>query len=312
MSTIIVGVDGSDRSADALSFAARLARSARGSLVLASAYPYDDGVARLDTELRHRLREAAERSLDRMRRQVPPGIPVTTRTIADRSPARALHALAVHEHASLVVLGSSHRGTAGRVVVGTTAERLLHGAPCPVAVVPRGASPGSLDTVVAGWDARPESAAALDAATAVAQASGARLRVVQVLDATWLSQPERAAWPGLIADPRTHERSARDRLEQVVAGLPPAVRAEALIVHDEPARALAAQSEDADLLVLGSRGYGPHRAVLLGSVSSRAVRASACPVIVVARGVSAPLEDLFRPSMLARAMPRAALGSAGP
>ena len=303
MSTIIVGVDGSDRSVDALSFAAQLARSARASLLLVNAYPYDDAVARLDTELRHRLREAAQRSLDAMRHQVPFGIPVATRTIADRSPARALHTLAVRDHASLIVLGSSHRGTVGRVVVGTTAERLLHGAPCPVAIVPRGAPLGSLDTVVAGWDTRPESAAALNAATAIARACGAHLRVVQVLDASWLSQPARATWPGLIADPHTHVRQARERLEQVVAGLPETVEAEALIVHDDPAAALAAQSEDADLLVLGSRGYGPHRSVLLGSVSARAVRASACPVIVVPRGVSAPLEDLFRQTMLARAVP---------
>jgi nucleotide-binding universal stress UspA family protein len=305
VSTIIVGVDGSDRAVDALSFAALLARCARASLVLANAYPYDDAVAQPDTERRHQLRQAAQRSLDRMRRQVPYGIPVLTRTIADRSPARALHTLAVRDHASLVVIGSSHRGTVGRVFIGTTAERLLHGTPCPVAVVPRGATPGSLGTVVAGWDARPESAAALTAATAVARACGAQLRVVQVLDAPWLAQPARATWPGLVSDSHTHERETRDRLEQVVAGLPEAVQAEPVILHDDPSGSLAAQSEDADLLVLGSRGYGPHRAVLLGSVSARVVRAAACPVIVVPRGVSAPLEDLFRQTILARAVPRA-------
>ena len=303
MSTIIVGIDGSDRATDALSFAVQLARSARASLVLANAYPYDDAVARLDTELRHRLRETAQRTLDQMRRHVPFGIPVSTRTIADRSPAHALHALAVRDHASLVVIGSSRRGTAGRIFIGTTAERLLHGAPCPVAVVPRGAPVGRLDAVVVGWDTRPESAAALSAATVVARACGARLRVVEVLDAPWLTQPERATWPGLVPDPHTYERQERERLEHVVAGLPDVVQAEAVILHDDPAGSLATQSEDADLLVLGSRGYGPHRAVLLGSVSARVVRAAACPVIVVPRGVSAPLEDLFRQTMLARAVP---------
>jgi nucleotide-binding universal stress UspA family protein len=303
VSTIIVGVDGSDRTSDALSFAVQLARSARGSLILANAYPYDDAVAQPDTEQRHRLREAAQRSLDQIRRQVPFGIPVTTRTIADRSPARALHTWAVREHASLVVIGSSHRGTVGRTFIGTTAERLLHGAPCPVAVVPRGAPAGILQTVVVGWDAGPESAAALHAATAVARASGSQLRVVEVLDAPWLTQPARATWPGLVADPHTYERQARERLEQVVADLPDTVQAEALILHDDPTGSLAAQSEDADLLVLGSRGYGPHRAVLLGSVSARVIRAAACPVIVVPRGVSAPLEDLFRQTMLVREVP---------
>ena len=52
-------------------------------------------------------------------------------------------------------------------------------------------------------------------------------------------------------------------------------------------------AEDADLLVLGSRGYGPRRAVLLGGVSGRVVRRAACPVIVVPRAIEKPLEELF-------------------
>ena len=66
-----------------------------------------------------------------------------------------------------------------------------------------------------------------------------------------------------------------------------------MIVGD-PVRELAAQSGSADLMVVGSRGYGPLRAVLLGSVSGRLVREAACPVIVVPRGVEEPLEELFR------------------
>jgi hypothetical protein len=48
-------------------------------------------------------------------------------------------------------------------------------------------------------------------------------------------------------------------------------------------------------MVTGSRGYGPHRAVLLGSVSGRLVREAECPVIVVPRGIEAPLEGIFAP-----------------
>src|ERR687885_718966 len=54
------------------------------------------------------------------------------------APGRALHELAERESAALLVLGSSHRSAVGRVLAGTTAERLLHGSPCPVAVAPRG------------------------------------------------------------------------------------------------------------------------------------------------------------------------------
>jgi nucleotide-binding universal stress UspA family protein len=45
--------------------------------------------------------------------------------------------------------------------------------------------------------------------------------------------------------------------------------------------------------VCGSRGYGPVRAVLLGSVSRRLAGEAHCPVLVLPRGVSAPLDALL-------------------
>ena len=285
MSTIIVGVDGTERSADALTFASRLARRARADLLLACAYPYDDAAAHVDAERRHELRETAQATLDRLILLVDRGVPAATRTIADRSPARALHTLAVHERAALLVIGSSHRGSVGRVFAGTIAERLLHGAPCSVAVVPRGAPMRDLRTIAVGWDGSAEAAAAVAAASAVARPGGAELRLVEVVD--------RAG----------RERGQAAALEGVIASLPDDVRAEPVVLEGDPVDALAAQSERADLLVLGSRGYGPYRAVLLGSVSGRVVRTAACPVIVVPRGVVAPLEDLFRPVLLSRAVP---------
>jgi nucleotide-binding universal stress UspA family protein len=294
VSKIIVGIDGSERSADALAFASTLARSAHAELLLAAAYPYDDAAAHVDTERRQALRSEAQEMLDRLLPMTGPGVPAATRTIADRSPGRALHTLAVRDRASLVVIGSSHRGALGRAFAGTTAERLLHGAPCPVAVVPRGSRGGELRTIAVGWDGGVEATAALTAATAVAGANGAELLIVDVLDDAWVVPPAHARWPGLVPDRRDTERQARERLEQLIAGLPERLDAVPVVLAGDPVEALAAQSEVADLLVLGSRGYGPHRAVLLGSVSGRVVRTAGCPVIVVPRGVSAPLEDLFR------------------
>jgi hypothetical protein len=51
-------------------------------------------------------------------------------------------------------------------------------------------------------------------------------------------------------------------------------------------------TDNLDLLVCGSRGYGPVRAVLLGSVSREVISAALCPVIVLPRGVQAALEAL--------------------
>ena len=296
MFKIIVGVDGSDRSDGALALASRLAKGTPADIVLARAYPYDDASSHLgDSSRRHDLREDAQQTLDRLRDRIQAPGHISTRTIPDPSPARALHTLAVQERASLIVIGSSHRGAVGRVFAGTTAERLLHGAPCPVAVAPRGAAHGeTISRIVVGWDRSVESTAAVNAATAIARALEAELRIVEVLDMHWAGTP--AIIPGSGAALAAHQPAAgaRTRLAALLAGLPPETNAESSLVLGDPVGELMKLSEGADLLVLGSRGYGPHRAVLLGGVSGRLMSRSACPVIVVPRGIEAPLADLFR------------------
>jgi nucleotide-binding universal stress UspA family protein len=303
VSKIIVGVDGSDRSDEALALASSLARRTAAEIVLVRAYPFDDESGHLgDSSRRHHLREDAQQTLDRLRAHTDIGLQVTSRTIADPSPSRALHTLAEREHAALVVIGSSHRGAVGRVFAGTTAERLLHGSPCAVAVAPRGLARGkSISRITVGWDRSAEAGAALAAAISIARAVGAELRIVEILDIQWAGTP--AIIPGSGAELAAHQPAARARasLDEVVAGVPADVRAETAVVLGNPVGDLVRQSEGADLLVLGSRGYGPRRAVLLGGVSGRVVRKATCPVIVVPRGVEAPLEDLFQPAALAEA-----------
>ena len=67
---------------------------------------------------------------------------------------------------------------------------------------------------------------------------------------------------------------------------------EADVSVGDPADFLIAASEFLDLLVCGSRGYGPTRAVLLGGVSRRVTSEAQCPVIVLARGAEDSLEAL--------------------
>jgi nucleotide-binding universal stress UspA family protein len=78
----------------------------------------------------------------------------------------------------------------------------------------------------------------------------------------------------------------------VVTELDSGVPVEAETLVGDPAGILRDFSEGLDLLVVGSRGYGPLRAVLLGSVSRRLMTEAHCPVIVVPRGVEAALEAL--------------------
>jgi nucleotide-binding universal stress UspA family protein len=274
----------------------RLARATGAELVLANAYPYDDMPTRGVPAIRLHLREEAQATLDRMRELTAGVSGVRTCTIASISTARGLHVLIERENPLLVVIGSSHRGALGRVFAGTTAERLLHGSPCSVAIVPRTyrAADEPVMTVGVAYDGSPECKAALAAATVTARALGAGLRVIRVFEGALAGTPALMQGPGFVADLSDLEERARQGLEAAVADLKDDVSVEAVLALGDPVRELAAQSEGVDLMFAGSRGYGPLRAVLAGSVSGRLLRAAACPVIVVPRGVTAPLDDLFR------------------
>jgi nucleotide-binding universal stress UspA family protein len=76
-----------------------------------------------------------------------------------------------------------------------------------------------------------------------------------------------------------------DALDRAIAGLPEGTQATGRLVDGSVVDALTDITPDtADLLVCGSRGYGPARRVLLGGVSSRVLRHARVPVIVVPRG----------------------------
>ena len=89
------------------------------------------------------------------------------------------------------------------------------------------------------------------------------------------------------------ETTLREAAETAMAAaserLPEGVRASAKVLTGSPAEVLADEADSADLLVTGSRGYGPVRRVLLGGVSSKLVRSSPCPVLVVPRSATEPV-----------------------
>jgi nucleotide-binding universal stress UspA family protein len=296
MSEILVGIDGSEGAQDALAFAQRLAGPAGASLRLASVFRYSDMPSRVyDKEWRETLRDEAQVMLDRAAASAE-GVPVATDALANMSPPHALHSLAEEVGAAMVVVGSTHRGPVGRVLPGSTAERLLHGSPCPVAIVPHGYAArgaGPIKTVAAAYNGSDESAAAVAAACRMARRFGAALRVIRVFDATHVGAPALMTVPGYVVANPDYEAEQREGLERVVAALPDDVRAEAVFVAGSAATELAAQSADVDLMVVGSRGYGPLAAVLLGGLTHALVRKAACPLVVLPRGEHAGIDALF-------------------
>ena len=135
---IIVGYDPQTSDRSPVNFAVAAARFTGAPLVIASvcagSAARDRGAAgRLDED----LAPDASGALDEVNRELDvKGIAVEYRQLDNTSAARALHEAAEAQDAGLLVVGSTNRGAIGRVLPGSTAERLMHGAPCPIAIVP--------------------------------------------------------------------------------------------------------------------------------------------------------------------------------
>jgi nucleotide-binding universal stress UspA family protein len=295
MSEILVGYDDTAGADDALAFASRVARATGAPMRLIAVYPYDDlGTPAADAGLRDYLQEDADAVLAAAADSIS-GVDIATEAIADVSPSRALHAAVERRGAALVVVGSTHRGAIGRVLPGSTGERLLHGSSSAVAIVPRGYAKhsGETATVGVGYDGSDESAVALGVASSIARRLDAALRVFGVFDATRVGQPVTMTGPAWSKMADEHAAAQRKQLEQAVAALPDAVGAQPRFLDGRPGDELARQSQAVDVMVVGSRGRGPLSAVLRGGATHALLAHAACPVIVVPRSARVRVTALF-------------------
>ena len=286
---IIVGVDplAPDRSPVVLG--AALAHLAGAPLVIAAGYLHDTVTNAVSGgRVEHELREQAGSALD----DVAAGVEAEHVIVGGFSGARVLSDLAAERDAGLVVVGSSRRGPLGRLAPGSTAERLLHGTRCPVAVAPADLpADWSLQRIGVGFVDVDEGGNALEAAAGLAHASGATLEAVTAIAPPWPSRgaavPPYDTGAGGAAARESAERSLEHALKSL--GRDPT---EGRILPGEPVDALVGLSDRVDLVVCGSRGYGPIESVLLGGVGHGLIRAARSPVIVIPRGAGAALREL--------------------
>jgi nucleotide-binding universal stress UspA family protein len=288
---IIVAVD-PERDDDApLRAGVALARITGSPLVVAGAYLHDDitnavSHGAVDQDLHAHVLEVLEARTATLDAEL----------IVDggSSPAHVLHDAAVDLDALMVVVGSTHRGPVGRVAPGTTAERLLHGAPCPVAIVPADLdadwTPSSIGVAFIDTE---EGHGALRAAVSLSRAAGAEIRAVTAVEP---HMPSSRIAPYGAGGPAESARIARNGLHAAIAQLPAGTAITGEIVRAHADDALSELTTQVDLLVCGSRGYGPLRAVLAGSVTHAVIRKAQCPVLVVPRGAENALGDLTRRS----------------
>jgi nucleotide-binding universal stress UspA family protein len=288
MKKIVVGFNASEEAQDALSLGDDLRKATGATLIvvivdeLQVVYGYPTVTPDLRDEFYKAVFDEAAKAL---------GCDDFKRRTAVSSAPHGLIEIAEDEGADVILVGSTSRGPIGRVLPGSVGERLLAGSPCSVLVAPRGyaAQPhGRIASIGIAYDGEPESKHALRVAARLGATFDATLRIVAVCPPIQVPAPGRisSTSPGYARVLRKH---FDEQLADAVLTLRGHVEVDPTLIEGDPVDSLVEQSQELDLLVIGSRGYGPIRRVLLGGVAGGVIRKAACPVMVIPR--SAELEE---------------------
>jgi nucleotide-binding universal stress UspA family protein len=270
---IVVGVDGRAGGRDAIALA-RLLVAAGGELTLAHVVPGGAHAYRgASAASKAPEAERAKALLETVREET--GVEAHLRWRGSSSVGRGLHELCELIGADLVAVGSSRRGLLGRVLIGDDTSAALNGAPCSIAIAPTNYSqqPGAMREIGVGYDGSPESEHALSVGRMLADASGAKLSALEAV-----SLPSDAfLGPGAVDNtPQRLLEDARRRIAMLGDVEPHAA-------YGQPAEELALYSASLDLLIVGSRGYGPIGRLIHGSTSQQLAHSARCPLLVLTR-----------------------------
>jgi nucleotide-binding universal stress UspA family protein len=280
---ILVGYDDSDQAKDAVAFGRQLADATGAELVVAGVFQFDPVWGDADARFRDADEEFAENVETAAK-----SVGGEADTVPSSSPARGLHELAYRIGADLILVGSSRHGRIGRIMAGSTALSLLHGSPCAIGIAPSGyreRADESISRVAVGFDGSEESGQALMAASRLAAEAHATLNLVTaaVPPPVTVGKGGMTSWHALL---EAIEEQSRERLSEAREAVPEGVEVDGTLISGDPVEALtSAANQPGTVMVIGSRGYGPLRRVLLGSVSTALVRSAPCPVIVTPRGM---------------------------
>ena len=287
---VVVAVDGSAASHNAVRWAANTANKRGIPLRLASSYTmpqflYAEGMVP-PQELFDDLQSETMEKIDEARaiaHEVAPELKIG-HTIAEGSPIDML--LDMSRDVTMIVMGSRGLGGLSGMVMGSVSAAVVSHASCPVVVV---REDNTVDEstkygpVVVGVDGSDVSQKATEIAFAEAYARGAELVAVH----TWMDMQVQASLAGLSAAQQQWEEVEQEQIDmlterlQPMADAHPEVQVRKVITRDRPVRALVENSEGAQLLVVGSHGRGGFKGMLLGSTSRALLQSAPCPMMVV-------------------------------
>ncbi len=304
MTDIVVGVDGSVGSENALRWAvgeARLRSAAVRAVLAWTAHPWSTHVR--PQEVAERSASPAREDLARSARQVlqdavdrvPPGdprVPIVA-IVADRSPVRAL--VDASRDAQMLVVGARGLSRMPRRVIGSISNGCVHEATVPVVVVHGHPDPApDKRPVLVGVDGSPQSIEALRWAADEAALRGVTLRVVHV----WTGVPTLYSgyYPVELPPLEKAAQSVLDYSLHEGLGGRNDVLVDATLIHGPTVPSLLDASEFAQLLVVGARGHGGFAELLLGSTSHQCLTHAEGTVVVISSAQHHPAPAAADPS----------------
>ena len=281
---IVVGYDGSTHADEALVWAARAARRRHAPLrIVHVARTFLDGyvIADRPSDLTAQVGgQVLADGIERLR-AIDPDLEVTTQLEPQDSVAAVL--TEASRNAGLLVVGSRGRGGFAGLLLGSVSVTVASHAHCPVVVVRTNPATAGVPgrPVVVGVDGSPASVSAVDYAFDQASRWGLPLVAVHAWELPSLFGPVPPWMPEEVEEMRMAEKAL---LSESLAGHMeryPDVNVTSMVHRGGPAHVILTAADDAELLVVGSRGLGGFRGLLLGSVSQAVLHHATCPVVVV-------------------------------
>lgn len=271
---VLVGVDGRQGGRDAIALAKALASPA-AKLTLAHIYGGHSAGGRVSALAIPFELEASEELLARAANEL--GGQPRTAVVYESSVGRGLHELAEARGVDLLVVGSCHRRMLGRALLGDDTRAALNGSPCAVAIAPGGYAASAVPParIGVGFDGSHESEQAMAAARELAARHGARIKALSVVSLQSIpdGEPIPEDWPKIAGQLVVEEAQRLSDLEGVDGDA----------TYGDPGEELATFSGELDLLIVGSRSYGPLGRLFNGSTSNHLVRRARCPLLVLPR-----------------------------
>lgn len=290
--TVVVGYLAGKGGRSALHLAVEAATTLKTSLTVATVVPrpwMTPSIARIDAEYAQYAEQLAADSAKEAQQSIgalSDGLKVGYHKVAHRSVSGGLLEAVKELEADVLVLGSAADGKFGQVVIGSTADRLLHSSPVPMAISPRGyrgSKAGGLSRMTCAYPGTPESLHVVERVAALAERLDVPMRVVTfAVRGRTMYPPE----VGLRAEDSILEAwasHARELLTQL--------KSDGIVGEDVVLQVVtgngwdqaldAADWQDGELLAIGTSPSGGIARVFLGSRGTKILRHSPVPVLVL-------------------------------